>query len=176
VILYFFSALFFMLSHWLNRKNDRVILDTLSICLYLLGYGLFAMGFDISRAAPIICHLLFVLIAIITLIINRSYILTFVSVLIITGSLIAIIFDLEIPNLIHVLMIMITFLTIYFMLNEAKFLKIRFTEAKRHQAIRTGLTFSYLLCLYFLGSSLLSDKNWSINYVSSAILILLLMW
>lgn len=173
--LYCFSALFFILSLWMNKRYDKVLLDTISVCLYLLGYVLFGMATDISRVEPFVCHLLFSLFAIATLIISRSYILTFISVLIFTGSLIAVIFDFHHPDLLHVLLSITALTTVYFTLNEAKFLKINFTSGKRYQAIRTGLTFSYLICLYFVGRSL-SDENWAYNYISSAILIYILMW
>jgi len=174
--MYILSGIFFMTSIWMNKKYDKVILDTISVCLYLIGYVAFGIGFYLGKGDPLYVQLLYMLFATITLLISKSYILTFISILMINGACIAIFFEIENIDLVHALVVVIAFICIYFTFNEAKFMKIKAIGGKRYLAIRTGLTLSLLTCLYFVGRSTYMDRNWIFNWVSSGFLILMVMW
>ena len=176
VAMYILSLIFFLTSLWINKKFDKVILDSISVCLFLLGYGLFSMGFYASGGSAFQTHSIFILFGIITLFLSKSYILSFLSVLIIFGSSIAVLFDLEIFDLIHAIYICIVLLFIYYTFKEGRLMKSSLLSGKQYMSIRTGLVFSYMICLYFISSPRISEGNWHFNWISSGFNIIIVNW
>ncbi len=175
--MYIFSAAFFLVSIVINKRYDKVILDTISVCLYILAYVLFSIALNMHTIiTPYLTTTFFLIFALITLLICRSYILTFLSVLIFFGSCIHILFDTKNDSLLHLLIIALASLNCYMMLNEAKIMSLKRTLANRYLAIRTGLAVSLLMSLYFVSRQTLIDTNFQYNWLCSAGLIFLIIW
>lgn len=174
--MFILSFIFFVASIWMNNRYDKVILDTISVCFYLLAYGMFAMGFFAIHGDADLNFLFFIGFAIISFFISRSYILTFLNVLIVFGSMIAYFEDLHWDNLIHFLFLVIAALCTYFSFQEGKLMKSKLFGGKRFLAIRSGLTFAYMICLFLMNLWSQGEGFWISNLICSAGIILLLMW
>ncbi|WP_313189444.1 DUF4401 domain-containing protein [Sphingobacterium sp.] len=170
------SGIFFIASLWINKKYDRVILDTLSVCIYLLSFILFGIGYNKFDGYTDVPLFVYQALALITLLVSRSYILTFCAILISTGTFLAYFAYKEVPEFNNALLILVAVLFIYFTFNEGKLMKRKAIQGKRYLAIRTGLVFSYLICLYYCSRSSYMPNAWIIDWATSGVLIALMLW
>ncbi|MEN8139197.1 MAG: DUF4401 domain-containing protein [Bacteroidota bacterium] len=161
--LIFFGVVFIVASILLNKAYDKIIIDTLSVSTYVIAYALLAFGMDQYDIDDNIILLLFVAIAAFTLYLIQSYILSFISILITSGSLMGLIIENDAYNLIHLYIAATAFLLIYFMLNEAKIIASYKKLSKMYNPIRVGFIFSLI---YGLGIISIKDLfNISQDYI-----------
>lgn len=170
------SGLFFVTSIAMNKRFDKVILDTISVCMYLLSFASLGILFDELNRSSTIPYFCFLGLALLTILISRSYILTFVATLITTGSLLAIFFTKELAELNHVLLVSLAAIIIYFTFNEGKLMKIKSLQGKRYLALRTGLVFSFMICLYYTSEPTFIIDAWLIDWITSGIFIGMILW
>ncbi|WP_433895493.1 DUF4401 domain-containing protein [Sphingobacterium mizutaii] len=174
--LFILSGIFFIAAIWINKKYDRVLFDTLSVCIYLLSFILFGMGYSKFDGYTDVPLFVYQALAILTIIISRSYILTFCAILISTGTFLAYFSYKEVPELNNVLLVLVAILFIYFTFNEGKLMKRKAIQGKRYLAIRTGLVFSYLICLYYCSRPNYMPNAWIIDWATSGVLIAMTLW
>ena len=147
----------------LNKVSDKTITDTLSISTYIIGLSMIGFGCEqFSVDENIIC-LLFIGIALGSLRLVQNYILSFVSVLIISGSLYMLImfnyefaFNFEYSLPMNLYIFVYALITTYFFLNEAKLITQNPRLSKLYNPVRAGLMLSFLLALKFVNGWLSS--------------------
>ncbi len=103
----------------LNNTQDLIIFDSISVSAYISGYILSAFALsqlDFNESSIAFC---FALLAMVSLFINQSYVLSFLSVLIVNGSLAGILIDNYALQLMPVLFAAITSLLFYMHKKEA---------------------------------------------------------
>jgi hypothetical protein len=116
-----FGIIFIASAVWASKMYDRkIILDTIIVSFFIMGFLL--LGFacsvmDIDKNA--ICAL-FIVIAFLSIVIAQNYILSFISTLIISGSILGIILLNRSSHLINIYIVAFVVINSYFFLNEAK--------------------------------------------------------
>lgn len=171
-----FGVGFIISAIWLNKVYDKLIIDTFSISIYVIGFALLAFSLlqlhvDENLVATLIC-----LIALSALFITQNYILSFISVLTISGSLLTLIISNDLYHLIHVYIAFHALLLTYVFLSEAKLISLSLKGSKLFNPVRIGLIFSLLLGLVVIGKRDLIPFTQKYIWVSSIVLIALMMY
>lgn len=164
-----FGIAFIASAIWINKKYDKIITDTVSISIYIIGFTLLGLGLDKLEWAPNTICITFILLALVSLIITQNYILSFFAVLIINGSVLAIILSNNAQHFIHVFVSALSLLLTYCILNEAKFISTHNTLSKLYSPLRIGLVVSFLAGLILLGKKELYSVSPDFIWVSSVI-------
>jgi len=105
---------------WLNKMYDKIILDTLSVSFFIIGFLLIDVGHNYLEIGDNTINIIFFLIALGSLFVVQNYILSFISVLIIGGSLLALIISNRSYNLIHVYVSAFALIMAYWFLKKQK--------------------------------------------------------
>lgn len=147
-----FGILCIVGSSLISRISRKTIIDTLSVSFFitgfvLLGFGLFSKGDTIFIA--------FTGLALGTLFLVQSYILSFISVLIINGTIITYSVTEEVYNLLPVMIIFQTLMITFLFTQEAKIISINRLFSKLYDPVRSGIVFSFILTLLFIESDFL---------------------
>lgn len=166
-----FGGIFIAGSIWINKQYDKIIIDTLSVSSFIIGFILIGLGLGQLQTSENLICIVFIMIAIGSLAIVQNYILSFVSVLIINGSILTLIISNEAYNLIHMHVSTLALTTGYFILKEAKIISINNTISKLYNPIRIGLVFSLLSGLVILGKRGILPVSTDYIWISSIIII-----
>lgn len=165
------GSIFIGAAIYLNVLYKKLIIDTLSISAYSIGLCLIAFGLGrLDVGEDTIC-VLFIVISLLTIGITKSYILSFISTLIINGCLIYLIIENDLYSLIHVYDAILLVLLTYVFLNEAKLLADKRFPSKVYDSIRVGLMFSLITGLLFVGQRGIFDFGIQYIWASSIITI-----
>jgi len=135
----------------ISKKFDKLILDTVSISIFVSGFVLLALGLLKMDVHENIVTLLIGLIALSTMFFTQNYILAFISTLVISGSSLNLIISNNLYNLIHLYIAVCTILLTYLFLNEAKIISLNMKLSKLYNPIRIGLVISLLFGLITIG-------------------------
>lgn len=154
IALLIFGAIFILGSILLNKKNDKIIIDTVSVSSYIIGFILIGFGCVQLKVSTNIISISFILIALASLSLIQKYILSFVSVLIINGSIIALILSYKGYDFIPIYVSALALSLTYIFLKEAKIITTKNALYKLYYPVKIGLIFSFLS-----GLSLLSKMS-----------------
>lgn len=152
--LMFFGIVFIGGAIVLNKLYDNVLLDTISVSLYIIGYTFLGMGMGKAQASEDLICWVFIATGCGTLLLIQNYILSFLAVLFINGSLMSFLFRYSDYHLHHVYLSFLTLTVTCWYLNEARLLRIHPAIARLYNPLRLGLTVS------FLGALFLVSTNW----------------
>jgi len=156
-----FGVSFVLVAIWLNRNFEKLILDTISVSLYVLGFTLFIMGF--SDAKDEVLALMCLVIGLGTLWFMQNYMLAFLATLAVNASLFVLIVEIyDSPNALHVFAIFSTLAGLYWMLNEPKLITINKRLSRLYYPVRIGLIVSLLTILITLSFG----EEWGSKYKS----------
>ncbi len=158
-------------SIWLNKVSDRIIIDTFSVSAYLIGLTMISIGLDKMQISEDAISTVFILIGIMTLAIVQSYILSLISVLVITGSILFLILFHEGYELFHGYVSALALLITFFFLKEAEVVSWFGKYSKLYSPLRIGLIISFLIGLFFLGKRGLFPLSANFIWVSSVVII-----
>jgi hypothetical protein len=146
-----FGIIFIAISIWLNKAYDRIIIDTVSVSSFIIGLILLGFGCTQLNINSTIISIILIVVALVSLSIVQRYIFSFVSVLIINGSIMMLIISNNHYNLIPIYVSALALGMTYIFLKEAKIITTHKAFSKLYNPIRIGLTFSFLAGLVFLG-------------------------
>ena len=166
-----FGTLFIAGSIWINKEFDKIIMDTVSVSFFIIGFTLLGFGFSELKTDENIISIIFIIISCCSLIIVQNYILSFTSVLIINGSILALIITNSNPDLIHIYVSALALILTYVFLKEAKIITTGKTLSKLYNPIRTGLILSFLSGLIFLGKKGIIEISPGYIWLSSIVII-----
>lgn len=174
--LLFFGTLCIAGAIWVNKEYDKVIIDTVSVSSFIIGFILLGTSFVQLKINENIIIIIFIIIALGSLSIVQNYILSFVSVLIINGSFLTLIISNNSFDLIHVYASALTLFVTYFFLKEAKIITASKVLSKLYNPIRIGLIFSFLSGLIILGKKGILPVSADYIWLSSVIIILVIVY
>ncbi|MFV0531877.1 MAG: DUF4401 domain-containing protein [Flavobacteriales bacterium] len=147
---------------WANKKYDKIIIDTVSVSFFIVGFILLGLGLNQLQISDNTISAVFMLIALLSLSIVQNYILSFISVLIVNGSILFILIDSY--NLIHIYVSVLTLMVMYLFLKEAKIVTTSKALSKLYNPMRIGIVFSFISGLIILGEKgilpVLPDYVW----------------
>ena len=160
----------------INKKYDKIIIDTISVSFFIIGFILLGFGLNqLDVDNNTICAL-FVIIALASIVIIQNYILAFISTLIVSGSILTLILSNNHEDLIHIYVSALALILTYWFLKEAKIITTNKTLSKLYNPIRIGLTFSFIAGFAFLGMRWLHWFSPNCIWLSSIIIILAIMY
>lgn len=156
---------------WINKVYDKIIIDTVSVSSFIIGFILFGFGLGKLQMTENAISAVFILIALFSLSIVQNYILSFISVLIINGSILTLIISNKGYDLIHIYVSALALIVTYFFLKEAKIITVSKALSKLYNPIRIGLIFSFLSGLIILGKKGILPISPDYIWLSSVIII-----
>lgn len=174
--LLFFGVIFIIGSIFINKMYNKLIIDTLSISVYSIGYILLGMGMSKLNLEENMISFVFITVAFSTLFFTRNYILAFISVLITMGSIISLLIINDSYNLIHLYNSAVSLLLTYLFINEARIITTYKNLSKLYDPIRIGLVFSFIMGLIFIGIRGLLPVSMNYLWISSLFNISLIMY
>ena len=170
--LFIVGAIFIAGAIFTSKKhNKKIILDTIIVSFFAIGFLLLGFAFaTMDMNVNAIC-VLFIIIALSAIIIAQNYILSFISTLLISGSILSLIVLNNSYGLIHIYIAAFVAIIAYFFLNEAKIITTNNSFSKLYNPIRTGLAFSFLAGLAFVGKKGLLPISTDYIWISSLVTI-----
>jgi len=160
----------------LNKIYDKLIIDTFSISIYVIGFVLIAFGLLEMDVDDNIIAILISLIAFSSLIITQIFMLSFISVIAISSCFLFLIISNNSYDLIHLYVAVNTLILTYIFLSEAKIISSNNILSRLYNPIRIGIVFSLLFGLFSVGKRdlipLSQDKIW----LSSIVMIIVTMY
>lgn len=139
-----FGAAFIIAAIAINKIVSKLIIDTISFSMYAIGFILLAFGlYDLNLGYNVIAPL-FIIIAICALYITQNYMFSFISILIISASIVALIVLNEVYYFIPLYITIYTLIITYVFLNEAKILASSKRLSRLYEPLKTALIFSLL--------------------------------
>ncbi|WP_257669805.1 DUF4401 domain-containing protein [Parapedobacter tibetensis] len=161
---------------WINKAYDKIIIDTLSVSSFIIGFILIGFGFSELEVNVNIVSIIFIIISLCSLIIVQNYILSFIAVLIINGSILAIILSNKSYDLIHICVAVLVLIITYFFLKEAKIITASKALFRLYNPIRIGLIISFLSGLVIFGKKGILPISPDYIWLSSVIIISAIMY
>ena len=178
IMLLFIGLIFIGGAIYVNKKYDKLILDTSAISAYVMGFLLLGIGMSQFKLDWNVICVTFILISVATLFITQGNILSFISVIITSGSFISLIISNKYYDLIHLYNALFSILLIWSYLNEAKIITLSKEICKLYNPVRTGLIFSLIIGLFVVGKrdlvKISADYIWLSSVVTIPILIYLI--
>ncbi|SDJ56204.1 DUF4401 domain-containing protein [Chryseobacterium jejuense] len=135
-------------SSFISRISGKTIVDTLSVSFFITGFSL--LGIALSTEGDII-YPIFIVLALCILFLVQSYILSFISVLIINGSLFAFAEINQAFALTCTIIILQAVFTTFLFLWEAKIITKSKVLSQLYDPVRTGMVFAFIFTLGFFG-------------------------
>ncbi len=161
------GAIFVGGSLLLNRKFHRLIIDTFSISIYLIGVALLIFGMADMSVHEDLITVLILIIGLVSLLISQAYVLSFIAVMMVNTCFMVLIVSNDLYNLIHIYVASCAILLTLCFLNEAKFLSSGIRWSNLYDPLRIGLVFSFLMGLIVLGKRDLIPLNPEYIWLSS---------
>lgn len=165
-----FGIVFIVVAILLDRFYDRLIIDTFSVTMYasglaLAGWGIGALDLDLD-----LIPLLYILVGTIIILVTRGFILSFLSVLAVSGSIITLMLSNNHYDLIHLYNTICTMLVTCLFLNEAKAISMNNRFSELYGPFRIGLIFSLLFGLIVLGKKGFIPVSENLVWLSSVVM------
>lgn len=161
----------------IGKKYSVILWDTISVATFTIGFVMLGMslyGFDIHDQVVAIC---FALLSLLCLCMVPNYIISFVSTMILNGSILAFILSTNRYDLIHIQVSFLAIVLSYSFLQEAKLLHKSFKIGLSFHAVRTGLLLCFLIGLGMLSEhkifNLSNSWSWSTSAVCAIIILVL---
>jgi len=161
---------------WINKAFDKTIIDTVSVSFFIIGFILLGLGFSELKTDENIVSVIFIIISCCSLVIVQNYMLSFISVLIINGSILMLIISNRDHDVIHIYVSALALIITYFMLKEAKIITTGKALSKLYNPIRTGLIFSFASGLIFLGKKGILTLSPGYIWLSSIVIIAVIVY
>ena len=160
----------------LVKKFDALIMDTIGISFFMLGLVLFIFGLFTFEINEDVITLLVMLVAFCSLFVVQNPILSFFSLLIISGGVMVLIISNDLYSLIHLYINLHALALTYVFMNESSILTSDLKLVKLYDPLRTALVFSLLLGLAATSKNGLLFLSKGYFWTSSVVIILILMY
>lgn len=167
------GVIFISTAIGLNKIYNKLIIDTLSISTYVIGFSLFVFALSMLDVNENIIAILICFISGLSLIITQNFLLSFISTLVISACFIFLITSNEFYDLIHAYIAINALLLTYVFLYEAKIISISKKLNRLYYPLRIGLVFALLLGLIYIGKRNLVPIDQNLIWLSSIAIILI---
>src|SRR5690606_12759765 len=142
-----------------------IIIDTVSISTFAIGFTMVGIGLDHLITNEKNLLMVVIALAFCTLIIARTYMISFLSVLIINSCILALLQLYKVYDLIHPYIAIVVLSLTYLFLREAKLITASKVQSQLYGPLRAGLIYSFLMGLLLISSnslfSLSPDYIWA---------------
>ncbi|MFY1047861.1 DUF4401 domain-containing protein [Chryseobacterium sp. GP-SGM7] len=165
---------------FITKVTDNILLDTLSISAYIIGFILLGVGLVQMETDENLVSIIFILIATSALLIVRSYLISFISVLIICGGFLFLIISNKSFDLIHIYISLLAVILTFMYLKESKLITFNKSFLQLYDSVRIALIFCFLAGLYLLGKNYrvdyLAEHTFGNFWISSVVIILAILY
>lgn len=152
---------------WLSKAYDKLIIDTTAVSLFVIGLFEFTFGVGSLHANENMICILLIIVAIATLVIVQNYILAFIAVLLINGSVITLILE-NSHNLLQMYIAVALITLTLLMLHEASLITVSKKISRLYNPIRLALILSLLAAwITLVGNFGWNPSSIHFNLVSS---------
>jgi len=154
----------------LNFAYDKLIIDTISLSLFSMGFTMIGMGLSELGMEANTIQFVFILIALATLFITQNYLISFISVLAISGNVLALIANNKWAyEMIHVYTVVVALILAFTIFKEARIITTSKKLSKLYNPVRIALIFSFIAGLFFIGKKGLISISPNYLWVSSVV-------
>jgi hypothetical protein len=159
-------------AEWLIKVKKDATIDSIGVALTIAGYFMLGIGVQqVTHSNTAVASVLG-LVAVLLLIFSESKICVFISVLVLAGSLLSLLFILKVAYLVHGLTAALGALLTYISLNEAKLIATYHRLNLMYSPIRIGVVFSLALTLGLTVHQKFLSANIGHLWISSMVLII----
>lgn len=138
-------------STLVNRQYNKVIVGTISVSSYLIGFVFIGISLiELDKSEDFVSLTVFLL-AVLSLLVTPGYLLSFVAVLMVNGSLLTLLMNEYREHYILVLIPLQAWLLALWYYNEAGILTARNLLSRIYYPVRTGMVFALVMTLIFIG-------------------------
>lgn len=157
----------------LNKAVSKIIIDTMSVTFYLIGFVLLGIGLaDSIENESIICFI-FMLIALFSLFISQNYIFAFVSILMFNGCIVALLTFNDLTSWVYIYIALVAAATTFLFLNEAKIIAQKNIISKLYEPLRSAMVFTFLAVFIFFKENIIGYSNF---IIASVVIILAILY
>lgn len=167
---------FIIVAIWLNKAFDKLIFDTLSISIYVTGLVMLGAGLTLLDVGENELIFIILVVSLLTLFVNQTYMLSFMAVTAFTGCFLAFIIVNKSYEFFHLYNSAIALLLVYVFLNEGKIITFNKNSSKLYNPMRIGLIFSLLVGLIISVNREVFDMPTSFIWISSILLLAVVMY
>ncbi|WP_294326203.1 DUF4401 domain-containing protein [uncultured Chryseobacterium sp.] len=163
-------------SSFISRISGKTIVDTLSVSFFITGFSL--LGMALSTEGDTI-YPVFIALALCVLFLVQSYILSFISIVIINGSVFAFAEIHQAFALTCTIIILQAVITTFLFLQESKIITQNKVLSKLYDPVRTGMVFSFLLtlaCFGFKSFFRIKDGAYYYSLIPSVIIVITILY
>ena len=165
------GVMFLVGAEWLIQSKKEATADSIGVAFNIMGYLLLGIGVgQLTESASAVCGVL-ACAAVLVLLFSESAICVFISVLVLNGSLLGLIYDNKIYNVAHGLVVLLAAVLTYMSLNEAKLITASPKLNAKYRPVRMGVVFSLVLTLGLLVHQKLLSSNVQHFWIASLFLI-----
>ena len=154
-----FGVSFIAVSIWISKTYDKIFMDTISISFYMIGFILFGISLEKQQVSQNVISIIFIVLSLISLKVVQNYLISFVSVLIINGSVFTLIVSNDAVNLVYLYVSVLTSVLTYVFLKEAKIITTNKIFIRLYNPLRVGLLFSFVSILATLSINTIIGIN-----------------
>lgn len=147
------GSAFIVAAVFIQNKLDTVLVDTICVSAYLVGFVLLGMGMSEQTLDFNVILWLLLLISLLTLFFIKNYMLSFVSVLLINGFIYALLYNNNLYGSIHFQVAILAFLLALLFLKEAKIATMRNLISRIYNPFRAGVIVSFIAALFMISKS-----------------------
>lgn len=159
-------------SIFLNKVTDKIIMDTISVTFYMIGFILLGIGLSDTIHDESTISLIFMLIAICSLLLVQNYIFAVVSILIFNICIAAILSFNDFTIWIYVYTAIVAAFLTFLFLNEAKILALKNILARLYEPLRSAFVFTFLSLFLYLNDASFTFFSYSYFIIASVVIIL----
>lgn len=156
---------------WINKAYHKVIIDTVSISTFAIGFAMMGIGLHHLIANGNIVLMIIIPMAFCAMMIARTYMISFLSILIINSCIITLLQLYNVYDLIHLYIAVLVLSLTYLFLKEAKLITAYKILLQLYGPLRAGLIYSFLTGLLLIGSNYLLPISPDYIWLSSLIII-----
>ncbi|WP_411029876.1 DUF4401 domain-containing protein [Spongiimicrobium sp. 3-5] len=146
-----FGSIFIGAAIWLNKVFDKLIIDTLSISMYIIGLLLLGFGMAQFNTNEDLITISIIAIGAGTLMLTQTYVLSFITFLTIAVGTLVLMMSNFLYDFIHLYNTCVMVLLTYVVLNEAKIITMGKKMSRLYDPIRIGLAVALLVGLVCIG-------------------------
>ena len=149
--LLFLGFCFIGTALYMNLEYEKLIFDTASVSGFLTGFLMLDLGLGILKLDQHFIFLSFILLAGSSFFLAKNYILPFLSLQIVTGSVLALFMIDKNYLFLPIFIAVVTFLLIWMNMNEAKIIAMKGRIAVLFTPLRSSIIFTLLYGLFIIG-------------------------
>ena len=165
------GGIFIIAALMVQKKFDTILIDTICVSAYLMGFILLGVGMSIGSLNDKLVLSILVVISSISFFLIKNYMLSFVSILVVNGTILALIISNNAYDWIHFFVALLAVILTYLFLKEAKILTLRNWMSRIYNPFRIGIIFSFIAGLFMISKSGILPISHRYVWITSMIII-----